>query len=66
MLDCQLTHAVSDRKGNPLLAAGTCLSRQFMETFVSRQAPAMQTCRLLDYRQVRSDLLGFFTAPPTI
>jgi HD-GYP domain-containing protein (c-di-GMP phosphodiesterase class II) len=64
MLDCQLTHAVSDRKGNPLLAAGTCLSRQFMETFVSRQGPAMQTCRLLDYRQVRSDLLGFFTAPP--
>ncbi len=64
MPDWRLTHAVTDRKGNPLLVAGTCLTRPFMETFVSRQATPMETCRLLDYRRVKSDLMGFFAAPP--
>lgn len=64
MPDCRLTHAVTDRDGTLLLDAGTCLTRQVMDASVSRQADAMATCRLLDYRQVRSDLLGFFADSP--
>jgi HD-GYP domain-containing protein (c-di-GMP phosphodiesterase class II) len=64
MPDCRLTHAVTDRKGTTLLAAGTRLTHQVMETLFGGQTAAIKTCRLLDYRQVRSDLLGFFTAPP--
>ncbi|MCB2146698.1 MAG: HD domain-containing protein [Deltaproteobacteria bacterium] len=64
MPDCRLTHPVTDRKGTLLLAAGTRLSRQVMETVVSGQAAPVESCRLLDYRQVRSDLLGFFAASP--
>ena len=64
MPDCRLTHAVTDRDGTLLLDAGTCLTRQDMEASVGGQAGAMATCRLLDYRQVRSDLLGFFAASP--
>ena len=64
MPDCRLTHAVTDRDGTLLLDAGTRLTRQVMEAFVGGQAGAMATCRLLDYRQVRSDLLGFFAASP--
>ena len=64
MPDCRLTHAVTDRDGTLLLDAGTCLTRQVMDASVSGQAGAMATCRLLDYRQVRSDLLGFFTDSP--
>ena len=64
MPDCRLTHAVTDRDGTLLLDAGTCLTRQVMEASVGGQAGAMATCRLLDYRQVRSDLLGFFAASP--
>jgi HD-GYP domain-containing protein (c-di-GMP phosphodiesterase class II) len=64
MPDYRLIHAVTDREGCPLLAAGTRLTRSFMETFVSRQATPMQTGCLLDYRQVKSDLMGFFAASP--
>ncbi len=64
MLDCRLTHAVTDRDGTLLLDAGTRLTRQVMEASLGGQAGAMATCRLLDYRQVRSDLLGFFAASP--
>ena len=64
MPDRRLTHAVTDRDGTLLLNAGTRLTRQVMEASVSRQAGAMATCRLLDYRQVRSDLLSFFAVPP--
>ena len=64
MPDRRLTHAVTDRDGTLLLKAGTRLTRQVMEASASRQAGAMATCRLLDYRQVRSDLLSFFAVPP--
>lgn len=64
MSDYRLAHAVTDFKGNQLLAAGTHLTGQVMETLVSGQTATIETCRLLDYRQVRSDLLGFFAAPP--
>ncbi len=64
MPDCRLTHAVTDRDGTLLLDAGTCLTRQVMDASVHGQAGAMATCRLLDYRQVRSDLLGFFADSP--
>lgn len=64
MPDRRLTHAVTDRDGTLLLKAGTRLTRQVMDASVSRQAGAMATCRLLDYRQVRSDLLSFFAVPP--
>lgn len=64
MPDCRLTHAVTDRDGTLLLDAGTCLTRQVMDASVRGQAGAMATCRLLDYRQVRSDLLGFFADSP--
>ncbi len=64
MPDCRLTHAVTDRDGALLLDAGTRLTRQVMQAFVGGQAGDMATCRLLDYRQVRSDLLGFFAASP--
>jgi HD-GYP domain-containing protein (c-di-GMP phosphodiesterase class II) len=64
MPDFRLTHAVTDLEGNRLLAAGTCLTHQVTETLVSGQAPAMKTCRLLDYRQVKSDMLGFFAVAP--
>ena len=64
MPDRRLSHAVTDRDGTILLNAGTRLTRQVMEASVSRQAGAMATCRLLDYRQVRSDLLSFFAVPP--
>jgi HD-GYP domain-containing protein (c-di-GMP phosphodiesterase class II) len=64
MPDYRLTHAVTDRKGATLLAAGTRLNDQTMETLFSRQPAAIKTCRLLDYRQIRSDLLGFFAASP--
>ena len=64
MLDYRLAHAVTDLKGNPLLAAGTRLSRQVMEALVSGQNVAINSCPLLDYRQVRSDLLGFFAVAP--
>ncbi len=64
MPDCRLIHAVTDRDGTLLLDAGTCLTRQVMDASVRGQAGAMATCRLLDYRQVRSDLLGFFADSP--
>ena len=64
MPDCRLTHAVTDRKGNPLLAAGTRLTPQILQTLTSGQTASIQRCRLLDFRQVRSDMLTFFTAPP--
>ena len=64
MPDCRLTHPVTDRDGTLLLDVGTRLTHTIMETVVSAQAGAMATCRLLDYRQVRSDLLGFFAASP--
>lgn len=64
MPDCRLTHAVTDPDGTLLLDAGTRLTSRVMQATVSGQAGAMTNCRLLDYRQVRSDLLGFFAAPP--
>ena len=64
MPDCRLTHAVTDRKGNPLLAAGTRLTPQILQTLTSGQTASIQRCRLLDFRQVRSDMMTFFTAPP--
>ena len=64
MPNYRLTHAVTDREGKPLMAAGTWLTRQVMETFASGQAATRRTCRLLEYRQVRSDLLAYFTAAP--
>ena len=64
MPDRRLTHAVTDRDGALLLDAGTRLTRQVMQAFVSGQTGAISTCRLLDDRQVRSDLLGFFAASP--
>ncbi len=64
MPDYRLIHAVTDLAGNLLLAAETPLTRQVMETFVRGQAAATDTCRLLDYRQIRSDLMGFLAAPP--
>lgn len=64
MPDYQLTHAVTDLKGNQLLAAGIRLTRRVMQTLVSGHKAATETCRLLDYRQVRSDLLGFFAVAP--
>ena len=64
MPDCRLTHAVTDLKGDLLLAAGTRLTPQVMQTLISGQAAPIPTCRLLDFRQVRSDMLTFFTAPP--
>jgi HD-GYP domain-containing protein (c-di-GMP phosphodiesterase class II) len=64
MADYQLTHAVTDLEGNLLLAAGTRLSGQTMETLTRRPPAAIASRRLLDYRQIRSDLLGFFITPP--
>lgn len=64
MRDCRLTHAVRDLKGDPLLAAGTRLTHRVMQTLVSSRTASIDTCRLLDYRQVRSDMLAFFDAPP--
>ena len=64
MPNWRLTHAVTDRDGTLFLDAGTCLTRQVMDASVRGQAGAMATCRLLDYRQVRSDLLGFFADSP--
>ena len=64
MADYQLTHAVTDLEGNLLLAAGTRLSGPVMKALTSRSPASTATRRLLDYRQVRSDLLGFFAAPP--
>jgi hypothetical protein len=66
MADYQLTHAVTDLEGNLLLDAGTRLTGQTMETLASGQPADSPTRRLLDYRQVRSDLMGFFSAPPTM
>ncbi|BBO69189.1 hypothetical protein DSCA_31190 [Desulfosarcina alkanivorans] len=64
MPDYQLNHAVTDLEGNQLLAAGTRLSGPVMETLTCSQPTAVATRRLLDYRQVRPDLLGFFAAAP--
>jgi HD-GYP domain-containing protein (c-di-GMP phosphodiesterase class II) len=64
MADYQLTHAVTDLEGNLLLDAGTRLTGQTMETLASGQPADSPTRRLLDYRQVRSDLMGFFSAAP--
>lgn len=64
MHDHRLTHAVTDRDGTLLLDAGTRLTRQAIDASVGGQTGDMITCRLLDYRQVRSDLLGFFAASP--
>lgn len=64
MPDYRLTHAVTDLKGNQLLPAGTRLTGQVMETLVSGQPIDTDVCRLLDYRQIRSDLLNFFAVPP--
>ncbi|WP_372678707.1 HD-GYP domain-containing protein [Desulfosarcina sp.] len=64
MTDYRLTHPVTDRKGATLLATGTHLTHQVMETLFSGQAAANKTCRLLDYQQIRSDLLGFFASSP--
>ena len=60
----RLTHTVTDLLGNPILAAGTRLTGQVMNTLASGQPAAVEARRLLDYRQVRSDLLGFFAVPP--
>jgi len=64
MADYQLTHAVTDLEGNLLLDAGTRLTGQTMEALASGQPADSPTRRLLDYRQVRSDLMGFFSAAP--
>jgi hypothetical protein len=65
MPDYRLTHAVTDREGCPLLAAGTRLTQIVHGN--ARQPvrlTPMQTGCLLDYRQVKSDLMGFFAASP--
>jgi HD-GYP domain-containing protein (c-di-GMP phosphodiesterase class II) len=64
MQDRRLTHAVTDRRGNELLAAGTHLTDQVMQTLIDGRSAIIGTCYLLDYRQVKSDLLSFFSTPP--
>ena len=60
----RLTHAVMDYKQRPLLAAGTRLTTQVMQSLVSGNDVLVPTCRLLDYRKVRLDMRSFFKAPP--
>jgi HD-GYP domain-containing protein (c-di-GMP phosphodiesterase class II) len=64
MPEYRLTHAVTDFEGEPLLTAGTCLTGRFMETFVSARPSPVKPGRLLEYRQVRSDLLEFMREAP--
>jgi HD-GYP domain-containing protein (c-di-GMP phosphodiesterase class II) len=64
MRDYRLSYPVTDLEGNPLLAAGTRLTPQVMKALVSQRSVAVKTHRLLEYRQVRSDLLEFFNTPP--
>lgn len=64
MPEYRLTHSVTDLKGNRLLAAGTRLTGQVMNALAIGPSAAIESRRLLDYRQVRSDLLDFFAAPP--
>jgi len=64
MPEYRLTHAVADHQGNQLLTTGTVLSREVMQHLANRPPAAIGTCRLLDYRRVKPDLLGFFTVPP--
>jgi hypothetical protein len=46
------------------MAAGTHLTGRVMDELIRRQAAAVETYRFFDYRQVKSDLKGFFTTPP--
>ena len=64
MSEYLLTHKVTDHQGKPLLAAGTLLTREAMERLASRRPAATQTARLLNYGQVKPDLLGFLAAAP--
>ncbi len=64
MPDYRLAQAVTDIMGNQLLAAGSRLTRQVMQTLTSGQTTSIETCHLLGYRQVKSDLLGFFAISP--
>jgi hypothetical protein len=69
MADYQLTHAVTDLEGNLLLAAGTRLTRPDHGNVrhPAGRRPQSQSRCLLDYRQIKSDLLGFFMhARPTM
>jgi len=64
MPDWRLTHAVTDLKGNHLLAAGTCLTGPVMQALVSGRTAAVKSYCLLDFRQVRSDLSNLLTVAP--
>jgi HD-GYP domain-containing protein (c-di-GMP phosphodiesterase class II) len=64
MPDYRLTHTVTDLKGEPLVAAGTHLTSRFMKTFVNARPATITPRRLLEYRQVKSDLLEFIGEPP--
>ncbi len=64
MLERRLTHAVTDLEGNLLLDAGTRLTSQCMHDFLKDRPNVFPTCPLLNYRQVRTDLVAFFEQPP--
>jgi HD-GYP domain-containing protein (c-di-GMP phosphodiesterase class II) len=64
MSEYRLTHAVTDHRGDLLLEAGTVLSREVMQSVAGGATVPIQTCRLMDFYQVGSDLNDFFSAPP--
>jgi HD-GYP domain-containing protein (c-di-GMP phosphodiesterase class II) len=60
----RLTHAVTDHQGGVMLTAGTSLTPQIMQRLISRHEGSVQSCLLLEYQHIRSDMLNFIAAPP--
>ena len=64
MPEYRLAHAVTDLEGNQLLPAGTRLTRQVMQDLAMQDSGTIKFCRLLDFPEVKDDLLSYLSIPP--
>ena len=60
----RLAYEVTDLEGNQLLPAGTQLTPRVMQDLARRASGPIKSCRLLDFSQVRDDLLSYLSIPP--
>lgn len=64
MPEYRLAYAVTDLEDNQLLPAGTKLTRQAMQDLAMRESGPVKYCRLLGFRRIQDDLIGYLSAPP--
>jgi HD-GYP domain-containing protein (c-di-GMP phosphodiesterase class II) len=64
MPEYRLAYAVTDLEDNQLLPAGTRLTRQVMQDLAVWESGPIKTFRLLDFKQIQDDLVGYLSVPP--